>query len=89
MARIVKCAVCGSGFETQARNVKYCPECRKAANRAKQYETEKRARAARRASNPNPNPKIGTYDSEEQVQKCLNCTQKHCPGWCKETGRPI
>lgn len=87
MTRIVICAVCGKGFETQARNVKYCPGCRKAANRAKQYETEKRAREARRASRP-ARTSCG-YDDEEQVKRCLSCTRTDCPGWCKETGRPI
>lgn len=85
MSRSLKCTVCGQPYLAKSPRAKYCPNCREKANMAVKLAGDRRRREERR---PDPLDKPPEFcDTPENIQTCLNCKQKDCPGFCIAVAR--
>ena len=78
--RIVICLDCGAEVKTTTSRTKRCKECAYKYNKERQrvYEARRRAKLESQEKPPFVIEDYHFCDSQENIQKCLNCTRPKC-----------
>ena len=81
--RVFNCPGCGVEVRTMWGTRKFCPECaekrrQESAKKAEAKRQERRKAEAKKAADEKSDNKLYMHDSQEDIQKCLNCKKPKC-----------
>ena len=81
--RVFNCPGCGVEVRTLYATRKFCPECaekrlKESSKKAQAKLQERRKAEAKKAADEKSDNKLYMHDSQEDIEKCLNCTKPKC-----------